>query len=122
MEALLNVVHDALLEVGGIEGEEAHPRDCLVDGRFVTASDGLQNVVHKELAHAIDIRLSDRTVFFQLLSVCIAGTAIRYTVAVQDVAFAEDPMAQDAEASPLSGLQGITALRTLPGSVNSPHD
>lgn len=122
MEALLNVVHGALLEVDGIRGEEAHPRDCLVDGRFVTASDGLQNVAHKELTHAIDIRLSHRTVFFQLLSVCIAGAAVRYSVAVQHVAFAEDPMTQDAEASPVSGLQGITALRTLRGSVNFPHE
>ena len=116
---LLNVVNNTLLEVGRIIGEYSDPSDRFLDGWLLTASDSFDEIMQQEPKHATCVSFGNQV--FPTPSGDIARRAVRYAVPNQDVAPAQDLMADDAEAAPSIEREQITALRTGTGSGTLPH-
>ena len=121
MQTLLNVVNDALLEIRRIDRQHANAGDCLLNLRFVTTANGLDEILFQQVSHTVCIRLGDRGLSLQVPAGLLAGGAVGHAATNDQVGTAECLEANDAHADIFDRPKRPLALRTGQRSIALPH-
>jgi hypothetical protein len=99
METLLNIVHNALLEIRWIFAEQPKASNGLRHNCLVTGSNCLDEVTLKQANDSVSIGLRDWAVCFSALSHILARCAIRDPVPNHNVTWTEHIRTDDAHAA-----------------------
>lgn len=93
-----------------------------LNGGLVTASNGLDEIVPKQVNQTVCVSLGNWALFFPAPSDYLTRRAVCYAMTNLYVAFAKGLMTHDAQAAPVIVRKRLAAFKTGAGSIDLPHD